>query len=59
MSAEKGFLITEAKELIEGITAQELETHTDAADIHRKITIGTEEPTGGEEGDIYLKITAE
>ena len=59
MSAENGFLITEAKELIKGVTEQELEAHTETAGIHRKITVGTAEPTGGDDGDIYLKIAAE
>ena len=59
MSAENGFLITEAKELIAGVTAQELEAHTEETEIHRKITIGTAEPTGGIDGDIYLKIATE
>lgn len=59
MNEENGFLITEAKELIAGVTAQELEAHTEAVGIHKKITVGTAEPTGGEDGDIYLKIAAE
>jgi hypothetical protein len=30
-------------------------THTQDSDIHRKITSGTAEPSGGSNGDIYLQ----
>ena len=55
--AEKNYLVAESKDFVEGTSATEFKAHTDDAAIHKKITVGTAEPTGGADGDIYLKIT--
>ena len=57
MGIEKNYLVAESKDFVEGAPAAEFEAHTTTADIHKKITVGTADPTGGEDGDIYLKIT--
>ncbi|SDJ76075.1 hypothetical protein [Salimicrobium halophilum] len=36
-------------------TKTEFDNHTGTANIHRKITFGTADPTGGSDGDIYFQ----